>query len=168
METVSRLNSLDAAESSQLKELRSWLMNPKGGNDFLKQSESRLWEDEDGSSFVCVGKASGEHDMFTKFVTWFLVSVLHRYCCLPKWVGRVVDTETGMVSYSDSRLIRTTTVVTTVLASIIPILSIFVLYVVKNTYGRIGIAAGFTTSFAIFLASFSSARRVEIFAATAT
>lgn len=127
-----------------------------------------MWEHEDGCSFVNVGKSRGEHDMFTKFTSWFVVSVLHRYCCLPSTVGRTVDAETGLISYDESKLIRAGTIVATVLSSTFPVLSILVLYVVKNTYCRIGIAAGSTALFSIFLASFSSARRVEIFAATAT
>lgn len=127
-----------------------------------------MWEDEDGFSFVNVGKVRGERDIFTKFTSWLVISVLHRYFCLPSIAGRVVDAETGMVSYDESKLIRAGTITATVLSSTFPVISILILYIVKSTFGRIGIAAGFTALFAIFLASFSSARRVEIFAATAT
>ncbi|KAL8878646.1 MAG: hypothetical protein Q9198_003587 [Flavoplaca austrocitrina] len=165
---TSRLNSLNAPEASQLEALREWLGDPRGGANFLKQSESRIWEDEDGFSFVNVGKIKGERDMFTKFTSWFVISVLHRYSCLPRIVGRVVDAETGMVSYDESKLFHAGTITATVLSSTFPVFSIFILFIVKNTYCRIGVAAGFTAIFAIFLACFSSAKRVEIFAATAT
>lgn len=165
---MSQVNLLDAPDSTQLAALRDWLMDKQGGAHFLKDSEARLWETEDGSSLVRVGNSKGEHDVFTRFTSWFVVSLLHRYSCLPKSTGRVVDVETGMVSYDESKIIRAGTITATVLSSMFPVLSILVLYVVKNTYARIGIAAGFTALFAVFLASFSSARRVEIFAATAT
>lgn len=73
-----------------------------------------------------------------------------------------------MVSYNESKLIRAGTIIATVLSSLLLVLSVLILYVVKNTYSHVGIAAGFTTLFAFFLATFSSARMVEIFAATAT
>ena len=143
-------------------------MDSKGGANFLKRSEARLWEIEDGSSLVRVSHSTGEDDIFSKSISWLLVSVLHRYFGISQIAGRVVDAETGVLSYNESKLTKAVTITATVLSSTLPVLSILILYIVKNTYGRIGIAAGFTALFTFFLATFSSARRVEIFAATAT
>ena len=162
------MNALEASEASQVKVLRAWLRDEKGGANFLKQSETRLWDDEAGSSLVRVTPSRGEHDVFTKFVAWLLMCVGQRAFYTSRIAGRIVDVEAGMISFDDSKLTRAVTIVATVLSSTFPVLSILVLYLVKNTYGRIGIAAGFTAFFALFLASFTSARRVEIFAATAT
>jgi hypothetical protein len=142
-------------------------MDRRGGADFLLQSESRLWEEEEGSTFVHVGPVRGEHDTFTKFTSWVLISVLHKYLCFWRTAGRPVDAEAGMISYDESKLLKAGTLVATVLSSKIPVLSIYVLFVVKNPYWRIGIAAVFTALFAGMLAAFSSTRRIEIFAATA-
>ncbi|OAL22190.1 hypothetical protein AYO22_07234 [Fonsecaea multimorphosa] len=171
---VSRLDALGPADNSQLDALRGWLQDPKGGahgpkgRTFLQKSEARLWEQEEGSTFISVGPTQGEKDIFTKVISWILLSVVHKYLGFWRIAGRPIDAEAGMYSYSDSQLLRTGTLVATVLSSTIPVLSIFVLFIVKNTYGRIGIAAGFTAVFSAVLAAFSSARRVEIFAATAT
>jgi hypothetical protein len=165
---VSRLSGLDAPVPSQLKALRDWLMDEHGGAEFLLKSESRLWEDEEGSKFVQIGPPRGEQDTFTKFTSWVLISVLHKYLCFWRAAGRSVDAEAGMISYDESRLLKAGTLIATVLSSTIPVLSIYVLFVVKNPYSRIGIAAGFTALFSGMLAAFSSARRIEIFAATAT
>ena len=165
---ATKLNSLEASDASQLRVLRSWLLDEKGGANFLRQSESRQWEDTAGSSFVRVNPSKDENDVFTKFVVWLLVSVGRRTFCTSWTAGRIVDVETGLISYDDSKITKSVTLITTVLSSTFPVISILVLYLVKNTYGRIGIAAGFTAFFAFFLATFSSARRVEIFAATAT
>ena len=73
-----------------------------------------------------------------------------------------------MISYSESKLLKAGTFIATVLSSTMPVLSIYVLFIYKNTYIRIGIAAAFTAVFAGMLAFFSSARRIEVFAATAT
>ena len=41
------------------------------------------------------------------------------------------------------------------------------LYMVKNAYGRMGIAAVFTAAFALMISTFSSAKRIEVFAVIA-
>ncbi|EXJ91862.1 hypothetical protein A1O3_00412 [Capronia epimyces CBS 606.96] len=165
---MSRLSELHPPAPSQLGALRDWLMDERGGANFLLRSESRLWEVEEGSRFVQIGRSRGERDKFTKFTSWVLISVLHKYFGLWRTAGRPVDAEAGMISYDESKLLKAGTLIATVLSSIIPVLSIYALFVVKNPYARIGIAAGFTALFAGLLAAFSSARRIEIFAATAT
>lgn len=79
-----------------------------------------------------------------------------------------MDLESGLKSYDESRLHVVGTVVATILSSMLPVVSIFVLYVLESTYARLGMTVAFTGCFAAILAIFSSARRVEIFAATAT
>jgi hypothetical protein len=71
------------------------------------------------------------------------------------------------VHYADARLNRVNKFLVTIIASILPIVAIIVLYAVKGTWRRIYVTIGFTTLFAISLAIFSSARRLEIFASTA-
>ena len=58
--------------------------------------------------------------------------------------------------------------VATIFSSVIPLVSIIALYFVKNTLKRIGIAAAFTALFAVAVSVFTTARRIEIFAGTAT
>jgi hypothetical protein len=53
------------------------------------------------------------------------------------------------------------------IASLLPVVSIVVLYLVDSMPKRLGIVAGFTAAFSIALALFTRARRVDIFAATA-
>jgi len=54
-----------------------------------------------------------------------------------------------------------------VLASVIPAASIFTLYFVNNMIDRLGVLLAYSGLFSICLAIFTTARRVEIFAATA-
>ena len=56
----------------------------------------------------------------------------------------------------------------TVLSSVLPLIAIVILYRVKETQARIYIAVGITAGFALILALCTNARRVEIFASTAT
>jgi hypothetical protein len=57
-------------------------------------------------------------------------------------------------------------VITVMISSVIPVLSVLILYLVKSILARIGIMIGFTGLFAGTLAAVTSANRVEIFAAT--
>lgn len=60
-----------------------------------------------------------------------------------------------------------TSIVATMLSSLLPIVSIVVLYLVHSTPARLGIIAGFTALFSIAVSLVTSAARVENFAATA-
>ena len=55
----------------------------------------------------------------------------------------------------------------TVLASVLPTLSMVILYFVRSLIGRLGALVGVSTLFAISVAVFTNARRVDVFLATA-
>ncbi|KAE9374805.1 hypothetical protein N431DRAFT_557033 [Stipitochalara longipes BDJ] len=72
----------------------------------------------------------------------------------------------GFSKYSDARLIAAIEIVSTVISSMLPISSIIILYYVSSQRARLGIILGFTALFSLALATFTKARRVEIFAGT--
>ena len=165
---MSRLEKLATPKPSQLHILRDWLEDPKGGHNFLKGSEVRQWSDEDGCSFVRVPATKLEDDPFTQLISRILIQLSRHLGFLRKRGGKVIDIESGLTSYNETKLDRVGKIIATILSSVLPVVSIFALYVVKNTYGRIGMTVAFTGCFAAILSVFSSARRVEIFGATAT
>ena len=75
--------------------------------------------------------------------------------------------QTGFTVFSDNRVRRTTRVVAVVLASILPVLSIVILYYVHSTNIRIGLIVVFSTLFSAVVALVSDARNVEVMAGTA-
>ena len=75
--------------------------------------------------------------------------------------------EGGIFEYPDSSLDRAARTLNTLLSSLLPTLSIFVLYYVKSPPARLGLILGFTIVFAITLQCVSRARPADIFAATA-
>jgi hypothetical protein len=75
--------------------------------------------------------------------------------------------EDSYVRVSDSKLIRTADLITTVISCVLPIASVIILFFVHSMIARLGIVAGFTALFSLTLAAVMAARRVEIFAATA-
>ncbi|KFX96194.1 hypothetical protein V495_08479 [Pseudogymnoascus sp. VKM F-4514 (FW-929)] len=165
---VSALNNIIKANKSQQAVLKEWLQDAKGGDCFQKGAEARLWEGDDTSEFLTLHKQSEETDFFTKWITLLIVGIFHRFWGEKHKLGKVVDEESGLVSYDDSKINTASTIFATVLSSTLPVITILVLYVVKNTEKRIYITLGFTVAFAAILAICSSAKRVEIFAATAT
>ncbi len=73
----------------------------------------------------------------------------------------------GFTVFSDHRVRRTTRVVAVVLSSILPVLSIVILYYVHSTDVHIGLIIVFSTLFSAVVALVSDARNVEVMAATA-
>lgn len=74
---------------------------------------------------------------------------------------------TGFRSYGESRLAAVSDGITVVISSLLPTLAILILYLVKPMYARMALIIGSTALFALALSIFTSARRVEIFPATA-
>ena len=163
------MTGIPKPEHSQLNILREWLSDAKGGACFQSGSEARLWhEDEPDSAFVALNPSVGEGDSFTKFLIYLLLAIYHRFSSKGQKTGRIVDEESGLTSYDETNIDQCSQIFTTIISSILPVITILVLYVIHSTYWRIGASIGFTAVFATFLAVFSTARRVEIFAATAT
>lgn len=81
--------------------------------------------------------------------------------------SKVLDLEKGVLHYSEARLYRFNNILVSVISSALPVLAIVALYFVRDTGTRIGAMAGFTILFALALAIFTNARRLEIFASTA-
>jgi hypothetical protein len=72
-----------------------------------------------------------------------------------------------IVHYDDAHLQLPASLLSTFLASLLPVLSIVALYLVESMPKRLTIAAVFTSTFSVALALVTTARRVENFAATA-
>jgi hypothetical protein len=165
---VNAINRIARPQESHLSILRDWLQDPKGGNNFQKGTEDQIWDDADPSVYLTLFIPAGEMDIFSRCITRIAVGIFHRTWGEKHGLGKVVDEESGLVSYDDSKINMASTIFATVISSILPVVAILVLYVVKNTVKRICITLAFTAAFACVLATCSSARRVEIFAATAT
>ena len=76
------------------------------------------------------------------------------------------DPESGISEYSNTRIKVVVDILGTLLSSLFSLLSIVTLYCISSMPVRLGVVAAFTTVFAMALALLTTARRVEIFAAT--
>jgi hypothetical protein len=73
----------------------------------------------------------------------------------------------GIYHYEESSLQTILSILATVMASLLPISSVVALYVVQSNNVRLGMIAGFSACFSLALAVMTSAKRIEVFAATA-
>ncbi|KAF5549756.1 hypothetical protein FNAPI_7932 [Fusarium napiforme] len=113
-------------------------------------------------------KLAEDDDLFTRGLMRFIAGPFHLAFGQRMKVGHVIDEESGYVTYQDARIIRLTSIIVTVIAAILPPLTILVLNGRPTTNQRIGFTVLFTAIFAGILAYFSKAKRVEILVATAT
>ena len=163
---VSQLNRLNPPQKSQLSGLKGWLNDSQNG--FLKDEETQTWNDETESLYLCLATNLTETDAFTEMMQNVIVGPYHRLIGHRLKTGQVVDSEAGIMSYDKRKIDKASTTIATILSPMFPVLTIFVLNVLQSTNARIGLTALFTLVFALVLAKFSLAKRVEIFAATAT
>ena len=97
--------------------------------------------------------------MIERFLPWLYRRIFHR--------RHQEDLEKAQITIEDNRLLRVTGMITTIVASLLPIGSIALLYCVKTMKARLALLALFTVVFAAALSCFSTARRTDIFAVTA-
>jgi hypothetical protein len=112
-----------------------------------------------------------ERDYFTQAIIYPLVNLYHILWGRKNMHKRnVLDLESGVVDYDEEKIDRIGMVISTILASILPVIAVLGLFFVKDLPKRIYIMIGITGGFAGLLALLSNGKgkRIEIFAATAT
>lgn len=162
--SVFELGQIDKPLKSQLRSLKEWLDETA----FLDDYEVKTWEDNRSRSYVCLEPLGAKADPFTKWLLNNAVKAYDRLLGRHIGSGEVVDHQTGDKSYSSEGVNRASNIITAVLASALPVLAIYVLNGINSTNVRIGVTAAFTVGFAVMMGVFSSAKRSEMIAATAT
>ncbi|KAF7514121.1 hypothetical protein GJ744_004446 [Endocarpon pusillum] len=153
--------------------LREWLIRPECGDNFLQGVErdilhprdERYLENQRASDLVTLSREAVERDFFSQWISDEVLGKFHR------WIGRrfkkPFDPESGLYHYRKGNVRAVSHLVGILLASLIPAASIFTLYFVPHMTDRLGVIVAYTALFSICLGVFTTARRVEIFAATA-
>ncbi|KAH0840788.1 hypothetical protein FOPE_05905 [Fonsecaea pedrosoi] len=168
------LCTLQNPTKHDLKMLRVWLEHRDHGDNFLGGVERDIFHiddpdnpscDDRSSDLVTVSHEAVEKDFFSRWVSDELVGRFHNLIGR-RW-KRPVDPECGIYNYRKTHVRALSHLVGVVLASAIPAASIFTLYFVNNMVDRLGVLLAYSALFSICLAIFTTARRVEIFAATA-
>ncbi|KAI3390439.1 hypothetical protein diail_9645 [Diaporthe ilicicola] len=158
---------------SNLLEILGQKLEKYSGHSFLKDAgfEFFTWRDKNTEAYISLRSAQDDSYVFSRFMAQVVARIFHRFVGEKMKIGTVIDEEASLVSYSDSKLSRASNVVALVMSSVLPVMTIFVLNTVNTTNQRIGLTMLFTAVFAALLGtflSFSNAKTVEIFGATAT
>jgi hypothetical protein len=125
---------------------------------------SRQHQDTQAKDLIALRELDNE-DFFTEFVVERAIHWFHRYIG-SRFVTSESD-EDPLVVYKHRNVLRFTALFTTVIACLLPILSISILYSIGSMKARIGAMAGLNVLLTVCLALFATAKRVEIFAVTA-
>jgi hypothetical protein len=142
--------------------LKEWLDRPDGGRSFLKEREAKVYVDSNDTDFISLRFSELEDDPFTCFLNGRLLDIYHRI-----W-GHRKTTGSGYRDYGEDKIDRISKIIASVLGSVLPTITILVLFFVGPMLNRIALMVVFTTIFSVTLAMFTNVTKVEIFIATST
>lgn len=151
-----------------LNYLQKFLETDDMGPSALTGDDSSIWghvdePDKRAADLVALLSRQDE-DPFSSWVTEKAICSLSHV----KWLqSEELSKVRGLTGCKDSTLIRIAGMVTSVVASALPILSIVVLYFVKSLEARIGVISVFNLLLSLCMAIFTKAKRTEIFAVAA-
>ncbi|KAJ9665654.1 hypothetical protein H2201_004138 [Coniosporium apollinis] len=109
-------------------------------------------------------RARHDEDIFSKWVTE--KAIMQFFRCKGHRFKKPSPVY-GMVCYKDSTLLRLTYMITSLLASLLPIASITVLYYVESMRARLAVIAAFNLVICSCLTAFTTAKRTDVFAVAA-
>ena len=164
----SRIASLPAPGSFDLEEIHNFLGSRHMGPLVLIGEDSEVWgkplAPRDHSPDLVALLGRHKEDIFSKWFTekatiQFFKCGLHR-------IGKPKAIH-GLPSLRDSTLLGITYLITTLVASLLPIASICVLYFVQSMQARLAIIAAFNVVVALSLTALTTAKRADVFAVVA-
>ncbi|CAG8982356.1 hypothetical protein HYALB_00014055 [Hymenoscyphus albidus] len=163
---VSQVASLRPPRKANLHFLHTWLrgFSPGQGNSFQRGTERKTWElrlrlDD----FITVKSTSDEKDATTATVTDRAITWYHNV--IGSNTRAPIKKGTAIIEYTVTG--TATKYLVTLVSSMLPAVSILGLYFEKDLLHRIWIMLGMTFVFAAALSFGTSAKRIEIFSATA-
>ena len=163
----SQLSKIDSPSEDEIQFLQDWLRRPTMGNAFLRGREETVWRDRAPKEMVTLVQRELEADPFSTWLSTGLVDLFDRVWGNRRKEPIRVDPDSGIVEYDNRRLSSISNGVGVTFASLVPTVSVLVLYFVNDMLVRLGLLIVFTAFFSAALATFTSARKIEIFSAVA-
>ncbi|KAL8715786.1 MAG: hypothetical protein Q9220_000453 [cf. Caloplaca sp. 1 TL-2023] len=143
--------------------LREWLDRPEGGDFFLKGREADIWESQ--QDLLSLDAHQTGQDSLTWLINKKIVQWYHS-----RWGSRAKAPSTGewygVYEYKKHKLSAIANVISTLLASLLPSVSILTLYLLEKPITRLITILLFSVLFSSILTCVSITRRIEVFAAT--
>ncbi|ORY12689.1 hypothetical protein BCR34DRAFT_482138 [Clohesyomyces aquaticus] len=161
----SAILGLDHPTTHNLQTLRSWFERPLMGSFPLYGLDRTSWDKEHEEDLVCL-RTQKPPDVLSRIFSHSVIPTVHHL--LPAKLKRPVSEHlgTGLYEYNDSTIRSFARVATVVIASVLPLCSVVILYVVRSNGLRLGIIIVLSALFSLALALMTNARNIEIFAAT--
>ncbi|KAL8813738.1 MAG: hypothetical protein Q9223_006968 [Gallowayella weberi] len=130
--------------------LREWLERPEGGDFFLRSHKDSTWKSNEGF-FSLDSEQIGRDSL-----TWLISEKMPPSSA--EW--------DGVWDYHIDKLEKIANAISTLLAALLPSISILILYFVTQPASRLITISLFSVFFSLILTTVSAAKRVEVFAAT--
>ena len=154
--------SLPRPQRTHIRFFEGWLNDPEMGNSPISGEDCDPWLAEHHRDLVTFHTPRDRDALFSGLARFFLPTY---HLCLGKHVHKP-RVFSGVANYEDSAIQKVLDLLLIAVSSLFPIASITVLYYVSDMRIRLAIIAATTASFSLCLAFATTAKRVEIFAAT--
>ncbi|KAL8645574.1 MAG: hypothetical protein Q9210_006633 [Variospora velana] len=160
----SHVQALPRPCTRDISTLQDWLDRPEGGDFFLEGREADTWGSRD--DVLTLSMCQIERDVFSGFMNDCVAPWYHAFC--NRWHKKDSRRENplGVWHYRYDSMRVAVNAISTLLSSLLPSASIFLLYFVENPVARLAAIMVFTTVFSTVLSTFTKARRIDVFAAT--
>jgi hypothetical protein len=164
---VSALHQIKAPDSFDMNDIQAFLTSADMEPDYLEGGDRKTWgsckEPKNHASDLIAIDPRKKEDDFSRFV---LENAVHLFKC---GLGRLTkgDQHLGRRVYYDSTVLKVTSWITCILASMLPIASVLVLVHLESLRTKLWVIAAFNILTSVCLRTLTEAKRAEIFAVTA-
>lgn len=159
------ITSIPKPETYNLNYLQSWLSRPSCGNFPIIGPDHTIWKETPPQDLLSLQSPTNS-DPFSR---WAITSFIPTYHRLLGHHFRDPDPEsqTEYIEYNSTKIARVASFISTIVAVVMLIAPVAVLWKISSIKARLGTMAGFTVVFSLLMAGLTSAKRSDIFAATA-
>lgn len=170
-----QVNSLPPVHKENLEHLREVLHMTPDNHSFLQGHEWNVWHDEEHEyDMTSLMDSGSDKDALSQWLAWCVHNPYHRY--IGRKVRRRLDVPEAwrppvpvtLTYYPDEDIAWVVTILTTILAPVLPTVGAIVLYFIDNQLVRLGVIVLLGFLFSAALALLGMPRRIDSFAATAT
>ncbi|KIW87554.1 uncharacterized protein Z519_11878 [Cladophialophora bantiana CBS 173.52] len=167
-----RLAPANKADWSTLRELTE--KADDSGEPFLVAHEFETWEEEHFRDLTSLAGHHADRDALSRFIDKMVRSVYHRYVghkfhdplsVVEAWGA--AGKRRPVIYYPDGYISTTLDSLSTILASVLPTIAAFGIYLIKDPMTRMGAIVGCTLLFSTVLSLIARPKRAECFAASA-
>lgn len=162
MKDLASMNYPRRHDLEKFRQFMTALGKPILGDDLTAWgSNDPSWDIEAAAADLVSIREHPQDDTFSRWVGEKGSNWIHKYFNIKP------SKRTGLRTLYDSPFTKFANAITTIIASVLPSLSITVLYSIKSTWKRIIILAVFNILISVCLTAFTSAKRSEMFAVSA-